>query len=160
MSRNAPVPVRSSSIERPPVVVLDTVRPNKRQSPVDNPLARFALSVAPDLLRAVERSVSRRNDARQLSTLQPVGEKRTYTSGMNFSEYDVDVRLPFVRHVTVRKATAWATDAPSNEPVPVATPSLKRRAGVVGIGGVLALTALGLIANRASALPGVLGRRN
>lgn len=159
MSRNTPAPIRSTSIERPRVVLLDGARTDKRPSPVDNPLARFALSVTPDLLRVVERSIIRRNEARQVTQMHPIADKRTYTSGMNISEYDIDVRFPFVRNVTVRRASAWATDAPAVEPV-VATSSLKRRAGFVGVGGVLALTALGLVASRASALTSALGRRS
>lgn len=158
MSRNALAPVRSTPLDRPPVVVLDSPRDGHRSSPIANPLARFVLSVTPDLLHAVERSIARRRENRAVTTLSPVEDRRVYTSGMNFAEYDVDVRFPFVRHVTVRRATAWATDAPAVDPPP-SNSSRKRRAGVLGIGGVLALTALGLIANRTNGLPGNLGRR-
>lgn len=158
MSRNTPVPVRSRSIDRPPVVVLDNHPSARRASPIDNPLARFVLGVTPDLLRAVERSIARRNDSRSITPAQPTGERRTYASGMDFAEYDIDIRFPFVRHVTVRRATAWATDAPFIEP-PQPASKRRRKAGVLGVGGVIALTALGVIANRASNLPRPLGRR-
>jgi hypothetical protein len=158
MSRNAPVPVRSSSTDRHPVVVLDNAGASRRSSPIDNPLARFVLSVTPDLLRAVERSVARRNDTRSIATISPVQERRVYTSGMSFAEYDIDIRVPFVRRLTVRRATAWATDSPAVEPAPPAA-RRKRRAGVLGVGGIVAVTALGLIANRAGNRPAAFRKR-
>ncbi|HUG15624.1 MAG TPA: hypothetical protein VMM78_11485 [Thermomicrobiales bacterium] len=138
--------------------MLDNARPGHRPAPIASPLARFVLGVAPDLLRAVERSVVRRHDARAVATAPPSGAQRVYTSGMNFAEYDFDVRVPFVRHVTVRRATAWATNAPAIESPPP-TSSRRRRAGILGLGGVLALTALGLLANRAAGSVATFARR-
>jgi hypothetical protein len=152
MSKNLPAPLRSQSVTRPPVVVLDGNERRARSSGGAS-LARFLMSVTPDLLRAVERSVDARNSARNQIPLQLVQpqDRRIYTSGMSVTEYDVDVRLPFVRQVTVRRAAAWASDTPYVSPDPEPARGRMRRAGIVSIGGALALAALSLVARGSAA---------
>jgi hypothetical protein len=151
MSKNLPAPLQPQQPARPPVVVLDGTERRPRAS-AGGSLARFLLNVTPDLLRVVERSVEARNAARSQAPVQLVQtaqDRRIFTSGMSVTEYDVDMRLPFVRHLTVRRASAWATDAPYVAPDAGPEPARGgrlRRAGLMSVGGALALAALGLVA--------------
>jgi hypothetical protein len=157
MSRNLPVPLPP---ERPEVVVLDP--PGAVATPGPRPLgalARLALHLTPDVIQALERSLAQRRPEapRAAAVAQP--DLRVVTDAIQYSEIEYDTRVPLMRKVTVRTATSWTTSAPAL--VPRADDlggSRLRRAGAVGIGGAVALAALGLLANRGGlSLPG--GRR-
>jgi hypothetical protein len=114
-----------------------------RSSQTVNPLLRLALNLAPDIIRAVERS-RQQQDA---IAPTPIVDRRRYTSGVRLSEVEVDTRVPFVRKVTVRRATAWSADLP--EVAQPAPPQRRMRwAGLLGIGSAFILATLGLVANR------------
>ena len=171
MSKHLPVPVRSERperlerprrVERPEVIVIDPGRLAERRQP--HPLARLALALVPDLLRAAERSLAQRQPPPALVRLEQKEprEPRARASGFQLSEVEYDMRVPFVRRVTVRRASAWSAELPQllssdAAPEPHGKSGL-RRAGVVGA-GALALAALGLLAGRSGSLPGLGGRR-
>ena len=162
MSRQLPVPIRPARAEtragKPEVIVLDS-RPDASRG--TSALGKLLLSLTPDLIRVVDRALSQRNEARPA---MPVvrQDARAYRSGVHLSEVEYDTSLPFLRKVTVRKASAWASDMPFIEPA-VETPGRRggtlRRAGILSVGGAFALAALGLLANRAGNIPGLGSRR-
>ena len=162
MSRQLPVPLRpgrtESRVERPEVIVLDTRSGGSRGS---STLGRLLVSLTPDIVRAVERSLIQRSDMRSAAPLvRP--DARAYRGGIQISEVEYDTRLPFLRKVTVRKASAWTSDLPFVEPAPEVSTrrgGKLRRAGILSVGGAFALAALGLLANRAGSLPGLGSRR-
>jgi len=124
-------------------------------------LGRLLVSLTPDLVRAVERSLAQRSETRSAAPLvRP--DARAYRGGIQLSEVEYDTRLPFLRKVTVRKASAWMSDTPFVQPV-VDAPGRRggklRRAGMLSVGGAFALAALGLLANRAGSVPGLGSRR-
>lgn len=149
MSQRLPVPLGSGRAERPEVVVLT---PGTGADGRANPLLRLALQMAPDVLRALNRS---RATAGRITPV--VTTPRNLVHGLSMSEVELDVRIPLVRRVVVRKATAWAADMPVVAPPPARGGRL-RRAGMLGV-GALAATTIGLLANRASGLVGSGSRR-
>ena len=162
MSRQLPVPLRPGRteprVERPEVIVLDSRAGGSRGS---SAFGRLLLSLTPDLIRAVERSLSQRNESRSAAPAVRQ-DTRAYRGGVQLSEIEYDTRLPFLRKVTVRKASAWTSDLPFIEQAPV-TPGRRggklRMAGILSVGGAFALAAVGLIANRAGSVPGLGSRR-
>lgn len=162
MSRQLPVPLRTGRteprVERPEVIVLDARAGGSRGT---SAFGRLLLSLTPDLIRAVEHSLAQRNESRS-SAPAIRQDARAYRGGVQLSEVEYDTSLPFLRKVTVRKASAWTTDLPFVEPVSE-TPSRRggklRRAGLLSVGGAFALAALGLLANRAGSIPGLGSRR-
>ncbi len=162
MSRQLPVPLRPARIEprveRPEVIVVDSRSAAARGT---SAFGRLLLSLTPDLIRVVEQSLAQRNDSR--STAPAVRQDpRAYRGGVQLSEVEYDMSLPFLRKVTVRKASAWTSDMPFIEQV-LESPGRRggklRMAGILSIGGAFALAAVGLIANRASSIPGLGSRR-
>lgn len=170
MSRQLPALIRRDALRpfegnsRPEIIVVEQGRMAGRPSP--HPLARLAVGLAPDILRAVERAVAQRAAAGTGSTAPTVSpdpwtDPRSRASGFQLSETEYDMRMPFVRKITVRKATAWAADLPAF--VPAATAGEQPRGGVLLRAGVLGLgacvvAALGLLASRAGVAGG--GRRS
>jgi hypothetical protein len=144
----------------PEVIVIGGQDKGQRVGSIATPLARLALSLAPDLLHAVERSLAQRE--RDAVAMAPAPrDPRIISSGIQFSEVEYDMRVPFLRKVTVRKASAWSSEMPA--PIVVEAPPAQRgtrlrRAGIVSLGGAVALTALGVLANRAGGT-GLGGRR-
>lgn len=140
------------------MIVLDSRQQESRGS---NSFARLLVSLTPDLIRVVERSLAERNQARPMTpTVRP--DTRAYRGGVELSEIEYDMRLPFLRKVTVRKASAWTSDLPFIEPLSETSTSRGgklRTAGLLSVGGAFALAALGLIANRAGNIPGLGSRR-
>ena len=87
MQQRLPAPLGSE--QRPDVVVLS---PGTRPAAPASPVLRLALQMAPDVLRALERSRS------QKQTLAPaMPAPRTTVHGMSMSEVELDIRLPLVR---------------------------------------------------------------
>ncbi len=125
------------------------------------PLGRLLVSLTPDLIRAVERSLAQRTESRPAAPVVRQ-DARAYRSGVQLSEVEYDTRLPFLRKVTVRKASAWTSDLPFVQPASE-TPDRRggklRRAGMLSVGGAFALAALGLLASRAGSIPGPGWRR-
>jgi hypothetical protein len=112
------------------------------------PLARLALDLAPDLLRVMDRSRAEKPETLAVPVARNTTDRRALTSAVHLSEVDLDLRIPLVRRVTVRKATAWTTDWPV-DPAPERPNRPRRRlAGVVGLGSAVALAAVGLVASR------------
>lgn len=163
MSRQLPVPLRQGRSEprvaRPEVLVIDS-RSNAARG--TSAFGKLLLSLTPDLIRVVERSLAQREQQRAATPLIQPDAARAYRGGIQLSEVEYDTRLPFLRKVTVRKASAWTSDqpfvAPVAEPAPRRHGSL-RRAGLLSVGGAFALAALGLLANRAGSIPGLGSRR-
>lgn len=162
MARQVPAQLRSgqslSLPDRPDVVVLES-RPDRSGAP--SAVGRALVSLTPDLIRVVERSLANRKDARHVAPVTPQ-DARAYRSGIQLSEVEYDTRLPFLRKVTVRKANAWTSDLPFD--LPPVEPASRRggrfwTAGILSVGGAFALAALGLIANRAGSIPGLGSRR-
>jgi hypothetical protein len=164
MSRQLPVPLRpgrsESRVERPEVVVLESRSNAARGS---SAFGKLLLSLTPDLIRVVEQSLAQRSERekRAASQITPLvqPDMRAYRGGIQLSEVEYDTSLPFLRKVTVRKASAWTSDFPFV--APVAEPASRRSsglrwAGLVSVGGAVALAALGLLANR---IPGLGSRR-
>lgn len=124
-------------------------------------LGRLLVSLTPDLVRAAERLLAQRSETRSAAPLVRQ-DARAYRGGVQLSEVEYDTRLPFLRKVTVRKASAWSSDTPFVQPL-LDTPGRRggklRRAGILSVGGAFALAALGLLANRAGSLPGLGSRR-
>lgn len=148
MQQRLPAPLGSE--QRPDVVVLS---PGTRPAAPASPVLRLALQMAPDVLRALERSRS------QKQTLAPaMPAPRTTVHGMSMSEVELDIRLPLVRRVVVRKASTWAADLPVVTPAP-RRGGLLRRIGMLSIGAFAAAT-IGVVANRASGLVGPGWRRS
>ena len=162
MSRQLPVPLRPGRIqprvERPEVIVLDARSAGSRGT---SALGRLLVSLTPDLIRAVERSLAQRNESRPV-TPAIRQNARAYRGGVHLSEVEYDMRLPFLRKVTVRTASAWTSDLPFVEPASETANrrgGKLRRAGLLSVGGAFALAALGLLANRAGNIPGLGSRR-
>lgn len=162
MSRQLPVPLRPGRTqpraERPEVIVLDSRSGGSRGTTA---FGRMLVSLSPDLIRAAERSLAQRNDARPAAPAMRQ-DARAYRGGVQLSEVEYDTRLPFLRKVTVRKASAWTSDTPFVQSVAQA-PSRRggklRTAGIVSVGGAFALAVLGVLANRAGSIPGPGSRR-
>jgi hypothetical protein len=160
MSRNLPVPLRSARPtqpdlrrpDQPEVIVINPAAATRRQP---HPLARLAIGLAPDILHALERSLAQRGEVQPAPSRTQPPQLTTRLSGIQLSEVEYDLRAPFVRKVTVRRASAWAADLPQlfEAAEPQARGGGLRRAGVVGAGAI-ALAALGVLANRAGNLPG------
>jgi hypothetical protein len=162
MSRQLPVPLRPGRteprVERPEVIVLDSRSAGARGA---SAFGQLLLSLTPDLIRVVERSLAQRDESR---TATPAVQKdtRAYRGGVQLSEVEYDMSLPFLRKVTVRKASAWTSDLPFFEPIAETTSrrgGKLRWAGLLSVGGAFVLAALGLIANRAGSIPGLGSRR-
>lgn len=117
-----------------------------------NALLRLALQMAPDVLRALNRP---RSSASRVAPV--VTRPRNLVQGLSMSEVELDVSIPLVRRVVVRKATAWAAELPVVTPAPARGGRL-RRAGMLGAGAFAAAT-IGLLANRASGIVGSGSRR-
>jgi hypothetical protein len=160
MSRNLPVPLRSERSpqpdrrrpSQPEVIVIDPARATQRQL---HPLARLAIGLAPDILHALERSLAQRGESHAASVRPEPAQTRARLTGFQFSEVEYDLRAPFVRKVTVRRASGWAAELPQLVEAiePRARGGGLRRAGALGV-GALALAALGVLANRGGNLPG------
>lgn len=149
-SKYLPVPLRNASERalKTNVIVLEPGATQPSASRPAAPLARLALDLAPDILRAFERARSQRAAVvnLRLPATEPAREQRAFTSGVQLSEVELDMRVPFVRRVTIRKATAWTTAIPIPPSIaPTPRSGRLRRAGVVSVGGAVALAALGLL---------------
>lgn len=162
MSRQLPVPVRPGRSEpradRPEVIVVDSHSTGSRGTAA---FGRLLVSLTPDLIRVVERSLAQRNEARPAAPVARV-DTRAYRGGVQLSEVEYDTWLPFLRKVTVRKASAWTSDLPFVESMieaPARRGGKLRTAGFLSLGGAFALAALGLLANRAGSIPGLGSRR-
>ncbi|MCO5177835.1 MAG: hypothetical protein M9890_12835 [Thermomicrobiales bacterium] len=152
MQQRGVAPLGSGRAERPEVVVLPT---HADSSPRGNALLHLALQLAPDVLRTLERSRAR-NNVRQVTP--KIVEPRNIVHGLNMSEVELDVRIPLVRNITVRRATAWAADLPAITPAAPRRSGRLRRVGIVGVGACVAAT-IGILANRASGLVAPVIRR-
>jgi hypothetical protein len=155
MSRNLPVPIRSERLKRrgqsdravrtpaPEVIVLDDHRSGSPGSAsfVAHPLARLAIGLAPDVLRAIERSMAQRRDASLTSAPVTRADTRSWASGFQLSEVEYDTRVPLVRKVTVRKAAAWTADFPT--PTPTRQDD-RRGGGRLRAAGLVSAGALGV----------------
>ena len=142
MSRQLPVPLRDEPNGRALAIP-------EQQRPESSPLVRLAVAVAPDVLRAAERLVTRRAVDQQ--PRQPA--KSMPARGFQISEVEIDFDMPFVRRVVVRNANAWSSFP--DEPVVQERSSLRRAGQVIGMSGALALVA-GIVVRRM--LPGERGR--
>ena len=125
-------------------------------------VTRVAAAMAPELIRVAERvatqQLQQRNQRREIEAKQV-----NPAEAMHMSEVEIDFSLPFVRKLTMRKATAWTT-TPSQAPVTLIqqAPSKPgkgsrrlRQVGMISF-GIMALTA-GLLARRINPLG--LGRK-
>lgn len=108
--------------------------PSQRQGIAHSPIARLAVALAPDVLRAAERVVLRRAERRSVPTSIPDQPAQS----IQVSEVEINFDMPFVRRVVVRNASAWST-VPA-EPAPSRS-SLRRAGRVIGMSGALALVA-------------------
>jgi len=151
MQQRLPAPLGSGRAERPEVVVLPA---KAESSPRGNALLQLALQLAPDVLRTLERSRSR--NVRQVAPT--IVEPRNIVRGLNMSEVELDVRIPLVRNITVRRATAWAADIPTIAPAAPRRSGRLRRVGILGAGACVAAT-IGILANRASGVVAPIIRR-
>lgn len=153
MSRGLPAPLRN---EPPDVVVVRPPTPvePRRQG---NALARLALSLTPDLIEALDRALAQRRllaDQRAVSTLR-AREPHAHTRAVQYSEVEINTWAPFPRRVRMATTTRWETSEPVAYEIVTEEhprPSRLRRAGVVGIGGAVALATLGVLANRGGRL--------
>jgi hypothetical protein len=128
MSRQLPVPVRNESGGRSLVV------PGQQPS-TSSSLARMAISLAPDVLRAAERLIFKQSR-------QPVS-RGEFSQGMHghsvhLSEVEFDTSIPFVRKVTVRNASSWSTFPIAIQPEPAPRRS---RGRLIGVSSAIALVA-------------------
>ncbi len=135
-------------------------------------LARAAIDLAPDVLRAIDGARSRRsstndttnaivqhngraNAGSQLSIAQPSPDGPIYTRSTRVTEREFDLRAPLVRRVVVREATSWESIIPQGSYQPAVRHDAAgdegghwKLAGLVSLGGALAVAALGMLANR------------
>ena len=159
MSKQVPVPLGAGRRDRPEVIVLDAPRSSPDTA---NPLLRLALGLTPDVLRLIERSANRRSP---VVTRQPElllrPERRRFISRVQHSEVEVDTWVPFVRKVTVRRSSAWASDLPVMEPAVAPEPRRRRvrAVGLMGVGGAIALATVGLLARGGGSVTGSIPRR-
>ena len=114
--------------------------------------SRVLAAVAPDVIRAAERIATQRLQARDRA---PVASTiPNHTEAIHLSEVEVDISVPFVRRITMRKMTAW-----QNSPTePVVVPAEKRsgsrigrKIGLIGASSLLAL-GVGVLARRVGPL--------
>lgn len=142
------------------MIVLDARQSGSRETKA---FARLLVSLTPDLIRVVERSLAQRqrNVARPSAPI-PRTDTRAYRGGVQLSEIEYDTRLPFLRKVTVRKASVWTNDLPFvdlTEPPTANRDGKLRTAGLLSVGGALALAAAGVLANRLGAISRLGSRR-
>lgn len=128
MSRQLPVPARNEGNERALAV-------RRQQGLASSPLARLAISLAPDLLRAAEQIIIKR--AEQPSRQQTVHGMQGQS--VQLSEVEIDTSIPFVRRVTLRSATSWST-FPTVEPETIHSGRL-RKGSLIGMSGAAAVVA-------------------
>lgn len=124
-------------------------------------LGRLLVSLTPDVLRVVERSIAKRQES-PVSIPATRKDSRVYQGGVQLSEVEYDMSLPFLRKVTVRQASAWSSDVPFIPSVRDTEPRRSgklRRAGMVSVGGAFVLAAVGLLANRVGNVTGLGSRR-
>lgn len=164
---------------RPDVTVLERaderlpVETGSTRSMLAATLARAAIDLAPDVLRAIDGARSRRADANShaivpaerraepplLSSAQSSAGGPIYTRSTRVTEREYDLRAPLVRRVVVREATSWESIVPQGSFQPSATSAARhdaagdegghwKLAGLVSLGGALAVAALGVLANR------------
>jgi hypothetical protein len=131
MSQQLPVPVRDQSRERALAVPAES-------RPVAASIARLAIALAPDVLRATERALL--NRSRQEPAPRQEVSTQMHTHSVQLSEVQISTSLPFVRQVTVRNATSW-TSFPAVEPEPEIEPAKRSRGRLLGISGAVALVA-------------------
>ncbi len=131
MSQQLPVPVRNQSRNTALAV------PSTSGS-VSSSIARLAISLAPDILRATEKVLLDRS-RQEVPPRQQEVQQRFHTHAVQLSEVEISTSLPFVRQVTVRNATSW-TSLPVIEPEPV-EPAKRSRGRLLGISGAVALVA-------------------
>ena len=105
MSRQLPVPVRDQTQDR---------ALSAQQSSASSSLARLAISLAPDILRATERIVLKRDQPAARSQQR----QGMHGHSIQMSEVDIDTTIPFVRRITVRNASSWST-FPLHQPEPI-----------------------------------------
>jgi hypothetical protein len=154
MSRGLPVPLRP---EKPEVIVVTPARATGERRA--DALARFAVSIAPDVIDAVERALVQRRSVRgrsEVVSAAPAIEHRAYTNAVQFSDLEINTWSPFPRRVRLRTTTQWSTNTPvfSSEPADGVdgdhTPRLRKAGiGALGVGGAIALAVL---ANRGGRL--------
>lgn len=138
-------------------------------------LARAAIDLAPDVLRAIDGArtrragadsttsaivpADRRADPPLLSSAQSSAGGPVYTRSTRVTEREYNLRAPLVRRVVVREATSWESIIPQGSfQSNVASAARHDRtedegghwkvAGLVSLGGALAVAALGVLANR------------
>lgn len=108
--------------------------PAQRQGIVSSPIARLAVALAPEVLRAAERVVLRRTERRAV----PASIQDQPARSIQVSEVEINFDMPFVRRVVVRNASAWSSFP--TEPAPSRS-GLRRAGRVIGMSGALALVA-------------------
>lgn len=131
MSQQLPVPVRNQSRTTALAV------PTESRS-VSSSIARLAISLAPDILRATEKMLLDRT-RQESSQRQQAAQQHFHSHSVQLSEVEINTSLPFVRRVTVRNATSW-TSVPMIEPEPI-EPAKRSRGRLLGISGAVALVA-------------------
>ncbi len=97
--------------------------------------SRLAIAAAPQILSIVERLATERQKNRQQKQSGMIPDAPD--EAVHLSEVEVDLSFPFVKKVTVRKATAWSKSASPPEIVIRQTSnqsSKLRRIGWLGIG--------------------------
>jgi hypothetical protein len=137
VSEYLPVPVRASGQGR--LVVNGSGEIDRRPSWFTSPIARAALNLAPEVLKLLGRRP-------QLRETRLVPGAFTGATGVTLSEVEMDLRIPFVRRVVVRRASSWAV-APE---VLLAQPAPRRSRLGVGILSVAAVAIAGVFAVRRS----------
>lgn len=139
MSQQLPVPIRNQQPDRSIAVA-------GQQGSASSTLARMAIALAPDILRATERIVLKRD---QPAPAPRQHQQAVHGQAFQVSEVEIDTSIPFVRRVTVRNAASWSTFA-EPDPVPVVE-SKRSRGKLIGLSGAVALVAAVMVRK---AIPG------
>lgn len=129
MSRQLPVPIRNQQEPR-------AITTPGQGGSTSSALARMAIALAPDILRAAEQVMLKRSQPASITRQAP---QAMHGQSFKISEVEIDTSIPFVRRVTVRNASSWST-FPAEEPVPVSEPR-RSRGMMLGLSGAAALVA-------------------
>ena len=129
MSRQLPVPVSSQSRS-------NSLAPAGQSGSASSALARLAIAMAPEILKVAEHVVLKRDQP-----ARPAQRQSNGMQGQSFqvSEVEIDTTNPFVRRVTVRNASSWATFPAEQVAVPVE--AKRSRGKLLGLSGAAALVA-------------------
>ena len=109
-------------------------------------------AVAPDVIRAAERIATQRLQARDWAPA--VSAMPNHTEAVHLSEVEVDISVPFVRRITMRKMTAWQNGPAEQVVIPAPKRSrsrIGRKIGLIGASSLLAL-GVGILARRVGPL--------